>query len=94
MNMPKVTQCEVEECAYNTDSECHAMAITIGDSSTPQCDTFCDATSKGGDPASIANVGACKTSACQYNKQLECMLRSISVGWKDDAPDCLSFRKR
>jgi hypothetical protein len=94
MNMPKVTQCEVEECAYNQDSECHALAITIGDDENPMCDTFCDTGSKGGDPATIAGVGACKVGVCSHNKSLECTMRNITVGWKGGGPDCMSFKKR
>ncbi|WP_406445547.1 hemerythrin domain-containing protein [Streptomyces sp. NBC_00631] len=29
--MPAVTECEVENCAYNRDRACHALAITVGD---------------------------------------------------------------
>ena len=49
MEMPKVRKCEVADCAYNMDSTCHAMAITVGDGMRPRCDTFCQSVMKGGD---------------------------------------------
>jgi hypothetical protein len=94
MDMPKVVQCEVEDCAYNQDSECHALAITIGDIDNPMCDTYCPGTGKGGDPTSLAGVGACKVTICAHNKAFECGMRTITVGWKGNDPDCLSFKKR
>ena len=30
MEMPVVTECAVEDCAYNRDHACHALAITVG----------------------------------------------------------------
>ena len=41
MEMSMVMKCEVNDCAYNMDNCCHAIAITIGDSMHPRCDTFC-----------------------------------------------------
>lgn len=94
MEMPKVTNCDVEDCAYNIDEECHAMAITIGDSLNPKCDTFCQSIMKGGDVSSIAGVGACKVSSCTYNISLECQAAEICVGYKGSDPDCLTFNSK
>ncbi len=39
--MPKVSECSVDSCAYNTQKSCHAIAITVGDpGGDPACDTF------------------------------------------------------
>lgn len=46
MEMSMVMKCEVDACAYNMDTCCHTMAITIGDSMHPGCDTFCLSTKK------------------------------------------------
>jgi hypothetical protein len=92
MDSPKVLQCQVAECAYNMDNTCHALAVTIGDAMKPRCDTFCRCSEKGGDPTSIAVVGACKMASCMYNKSLECSATSISVGFMEKDIDCLTFR--
>jgi hypothetical protein len=94
MEMPNVSECSVEECAYNKDSMCHAMAITIGDSVHPRCDTFCTSVSMGLDTSCMAGVGACKTTACSHNLGLECGASGISVGINHDEIDCLTFEGR
>ncbi len=94
MEMPKVSRCEVLECAYNMDEECHAMAITIGDVVHPKCDTLCMAVNEDLDVNCFAGVGACKTIACSYNQGFECMASEISVGYNSDEVDCMTFRQR
>ncbi len=91
MNMPKVTQCSAEQCAYNTGEICHALAITVGDTTHPMCDTFCPSSMQGGDVSSTAGVGACKTSECLYNVSLECQAPSIQVGCVGEEVDCLTY---
>ncbi len=91
MEMPKVSNCEVSECAYNRKGLCHALAITVGDPAAPHCDTFCGMITKGGDPNSIAGVGACKMTTCKFNDLLECQAPSVSVGYLDDDIDCLTY---
>jgi hypothetical protein len=93
MKMPKVTACDVTRCAYNVDSNCHALAITIGDD-TPRCDTFMRSSSKGGDSKSIAGVGACKVNDCMFNRGLECHATDIRVGNGPDEADCLTYRHK
>ncbi|MCK5639697.1 MAG: hypothetical protein KAJ19_02830 [Gammaproteobacteria bacterium] len=41
MEMPKACECDMAECAYNADRLCHAIAITVSDTSRPKCDTVC-----------------------------------------------------
>ena len=91
MKMPKVSECQVDGCAYNASGMCHAMAITIGDMAHPQCDTFCPESAKGGDESCVAAVGACKTSSCMHNAKLECQASDIQVGYVGSEPDCLTF---
>jgi len=91
MKMSKVVKCEVDNCAYNMDNCCRTMAITIGDSMRPRCDTFCQSTMKGGDTSQMAGVGACKVSACMYNIDLECQSPEVNVGYSGDEPNCLTF---
>lgn len=92
--MVKVKQCDVSECAYNVDNQCHTIAVTIGDDDHPMCDTFCPSQSKGGQKNMIAGVGACKVSSCRHNDSLECRASSISVGRQSEEADCLTFKHR
>jgi hypothetical protein len=94
MEMPKVVRCDVNDCAYNTNNCCHALAITVGDEAHPRCDTFCHSMMKGGDSGAIAGVGACKVYECSYNSGLECNSPEICVGYKGQEADCLTFKSR
>lgn len=98
MLMPQVSSCAVEECAYNTDKICHAMAITIGDGVGTgvhaMCDTFFQTSLFGGAKDQVGGVGACKVPACRFNEDLECMAESVQVGYGQDHADCLTFGKR
>ncbi|WP_214111237.1 DUF1540 domain-containing protein [Acrocarpospora catenulata] len=91
MEMPVINACTVEACAYNTDRNCHAMAITVGDVQHAHCDTFFRAPSKGGDPRNVGQVGACKMSDCQHNSQFECQAPGITVGYVENGADCLTY---
>ena len=94
MEMAKVTKCDVADCAYNMDHKCHTMAITVGDGDNPMCDTFCNASTKGGDTDLMAGVGACKVSGCKHNSKLECTASGITVNYKDQEADCMTFESR
>jgi hypothetical protein len=91
--MPKVLKCQINDCAYNIDDICHAMAISIGDGVRPTCNTFCQylMEAKAGDIDSIAQVGACKQSDCVHNTCLECQANEIIVSHVDDHPECMTF---
>ncbi|MFG2986352.1 DUF1540 domain-containing protein [Streptomyces sp. NPDC048258] len=91
MEMPLVKQCSIEACAYNRDSTCHALAITVGDTVKAHCDTFFSSTAKGGDPSSTGRVGACKVANCRHNVQFECRAPGITVGYQQSEVDCLTF---
>jgi len=94
MEMPIVSECDVTDCSYNRDGMCHAMAITIGDSINPMCDTYCTSSSMGLDTSCLAGVGACKTTSCMHNTGLECSASEICVGFNNDEIDCLTFESR
>lgn len=95
MDMPKVSKCDVQECAYNANSKCHALAITVGDGTHPRCDTFTTASSHGGDKAAVGKVGACKVELCEFNKSLECTARSIQVAHHmGTCADCQTFEPK
>jgi hypothetical protein len=94
MEMSKVQRCDVTQCAYNRQKACHALAILVGDSDDPCCDTFVQSAGKAGDDASQAGVGACKVAVCEYNNNLECSAGQIVVGFRSDHVDCLTFERR
>lgn len=91
MEMPVVQECVVEDCTYNRDNACHALAITVGDARHARCDTFFTASTKGGDPATTGRVGACKVSSCRHNEQFECRAPGITVGYVENEVDCMTF---
>ncbi len=94
MDMPVVNACEVGSCSYNRDRNCHALAITVGDSLHAHCDTFFSTSSKGGDPSAPGHVGACKMADCRHNVDLECQAPGIAVGYRQDQADCLTYAPR
>lgn len=93
MEMPTITECQVDACAYNTSTTCHAMAITVGNTTHPVCDTFIRTSPKGGDPSARGQVGACKMADCQHNVQFECQAPGIAVGYVSNQADCLTYTR-
>jgi hypothetical protein len=94
MEMPVVTECAVDACAYNRDRACHALAITVGDMRHAHCDTYLAAPIRGGDPAATGYVGACKMADCTHNEALECRAPGIAVGSGKNGADCLTYSPR
>lgn len=91
LEMPVVKECMVNDCAYNTNSCCHARAITIGDAVQPGCDTFMKGSRHAKSVNQIAGIGACKTAGCKFNNDLECMAESIQVGMVKNKANCMTF---
>lgn len=94
IEMPLVSECSVAECAYNTDSCCHARAITVGDGVHPGCDTFALLGMHSTAKQRMAGVGACKVAACRHNEDLECMADEIHVGRASSDVTCLTYSHR
>lgn len=94
LDMPLVSQCAVNECAYNIDDQCCARAITVGDGMHPGCDTYFDSSPHTHSNGNKAGVGACKVSGCKYNDDYECGASSINVGYGSDEVECLTFSPR
>lgn len=91
--MPPVNNCDVTECFFNQNLQCHANAIQVGGDDHPQCDTF-TLSQMHGMPASQAQVGACKVSECRFNRDLSCAAPGINVGHHQMHADCLTFTPR
>jgi hypothetical protein len=92
--MAEVRKCDVQNCGYNMNCNCHAKAITVGDSSNPSCDTFMKTEKHTKETARIAGVGACKVSECRFNEDFECSADYVSVGFKEGKVNCLTFEAR
>lgn len=88
--MPNVLYCNVNECAYNAEDSCHAMAITV-DNQEAMCDTFFNHQPKGGIRELKAGVGACKSDGCVHNRLLECTAPGIKVSRHNNKPACDTF---
>ena len=91
MDFAQIIECEVNECAYNVDYQCHTPAITVGGTIDHKCDTFLNSTMKGGFPETHGMVGACKADSCCYNKSFECSAPGIKVGHHGNDIDCLTY---
>lgn len=92
LEMPRVSECTVAGCSYNTDEACHAFAVTIDDHSA--CGTFIPLDVKGGLPRVNSQVGACQRANCVHNQDLECVAESVKMGPSGDTAECLSFQAR
>ena len=93
MMMPRILDCSMADCSYNTDEECHAMAITVGGASH-ECDTFMMSAKKGGVKDMLGRVGACKIEMCKFNESLECSAQEIHVGQHAQHAECSTFQNR
>jgi uncharacterized protein DUF1540 len=95
MQMPKISMCDVNDCSYNLNKQCHALAITVGGPEVCACcDTYLDAAQKGGDAGTIGGVGACKVDSCSFNSSFECSAPGIKVGLIQGHADCTTFNPR
>ncbi|MDP2761664.1 MAG: DUF1540 domain-containing protein [Sideroxyarcus sp.] len=94
LEMPVVSGCMVSDCAYNANSNCHARAITIGDTLKPGCDTFMKGSRHVRQIQQVAGIGACKTVGCKFNEDLECMAEGIKVGMIQSEANCMTFAAR
>ncbi len=91
LDMPIVTECAVNECAYNISNKCHARAITIGDSLHAGCDTFLASAGHTKATQRTAGVGACKSVDCKFNDDFECITDQIRVGHAAGGVNCLTY---
>ncbi len=94
IEMPLVAKCSASTCAYNASSNCHARAITIGDSTHPGCDTFLAGAHHTKQAKLIAGIGACKMEICKFNDDLECVAENIQVGMAGHNANCMTFAAR
>lgn len=91
VEMPQVKGCQVSKCVYNLDNACNARAITIGDGTAPNCDTFYVA-GRHARNRNTAGVGACKVTGCRFNDDYECQADEISVGSVESSAMCRTYQ--
>ena len=91
IEMPTVSRCLATECAYNVKEDCHARAITVGNSLHAGCDTFFPGADHTNAVHRTAGVGACKSQACQFNEDFECMADHVTVAHKGREVNCMTY---
>jgi hypothetical protein len=91
IKLPKITLCEMEECAYNIDKKCRAIAITIG-GPEPECITIEKKLKEGGLDTVNGGVGACKARDCCFNRDLICIAKAIKIEKRDNKGYCKSYQ--
>ncbi|MCL5999325.1 MAG: DUF1540 domain-containing protein [Chloroflexi bacterium] len=87
--MPPVTRCEVNECFYNRDQQCHAPAIDVGNAS-PDCDAYIPQPTHT-HRAETGLVGACHINGCRWNSELMCSASGIVVAHHGKHAECDTF---
>lgn len=92
----KVLKCAMDECAYNVEGMCHAVAMNVGNGYCPRCETFNSASGsgRGEDTGRSAEVGACKVSSCLYNVGMDCQADGIVIDGLGSEPQCMTFQPR
>lgn len=88
--MPKIISCTMEDCCFNSNQNCHALAINVGEA-TPMCDTFKNGSNLCGVPSITGSVGACKLDTCSHNQSLECTAPGIKMSNKGSMAECITF---
>jgi hypothetical protein len=81
------------DCAYNTDTHCHAIGITVA-GNKPSCTTMMASSHKGGIMELEGGVGACKVEKCSFNKSLECTAQKIELMKRGSAAECRMYQPR
>ncbi|MHB1216050.1 MAG: DUF1540 domain-containing protein [Thiobacillus sp.] len=94
IDMPIVSECLASECAYNVDMNCHAKAITVGNSLHAGCDTFFPGSGHTKATSRTAGIGACKSTNCTFNEDLECTTESIRVAPAAQEINCMTYAPR
>lgn len=90
IDMPVVAECLATECGYNVGMNCHARAITVGNSLHAGCDTFLPGSAHTHAPQ-MGGVGACKSAECRYNEDLQCVADTIRVAPKGEEVNCMTY---
>ena len=75
-----VRTCAASACAFNAETSCNALAITVaGSDRTPGCGTFVQLDVRRPVTEGASTVGACHRLECTYNADLACTAEGIEV---------------
>lgn len=94
LNLPRVTSCAFDECAFNLKRHCQARAIVMGRGEECACGTYIAYLPRSTPRPAVTVVGACKISECLYNSDLICTAGEVSVGPGTRKAQCLAFSPR
>ncbi|HXX59549.1 MAG TPA: DUF1540 domain-containing protein [Dehalococcoidales bacterium] len=90
MNMTKVSECLMTDCAFNKAQRCHTWGINIGPHT--ECHTYVHASTRGGFTEVHGGVGACLSTNCKFNDKMECTAKDIMVNVDEEKhSDCKTF---
>lgn len=84
-----VLACNVEQCSWWRNRECHAMNISVGDMH-PTCDRYTTAAVDQQD-SELPQVDNCLVQQCKYNDANGCVAPGITVGHHAEHADCETF---
>lgn len=90
-NLATITNCSATTCSFNTDSDCTAVAVTIGrrNDNRAACTTFIPLNVSGGLGVARNQVGACQMTDCTHNSQLMCSAPTVALN--SATAECSSF---
>ncbi|MDZ7593345.1 MAG: DUF1540 domain-containing protein [Thiobacillus sp.] len=94
IDMPIVAEYLASECTDNVGMDCHAKAITVGNSLHAGCDSFFSGSGHTRAATRTAGIGACKSTNCTFNEDLECMTDSIRVAPAGQEVNCMTYSPR
>ncbi|MDR8019085.1 DUF1540 domain-containing protein [Nesterenkonia aerolata] len=84
-----VRSCAATACAFNNESSCSALAITMaGSEGAAGCGTFVQLDARRPVSAETSTVGACHRLECAYNTDLACTAQGIEV---TDVATCATY---
>lgn len=84
-----VITCLARSCSYNSECECDAPSIQVGDDH-PRCDTFTTAPMPQSDAEPL--VGTCAITDCHFNRSSSCEAAGVTMTMHSQHADCGTYR--
>jgi hypothetical protein len=97
MNMPRIRDCATNNCGFNMNNQCRAMAINVGypdpscKDAKPFCDAYFESEKKGGADVR-SGVDTCQQSNCAFNRESVCTSEGINVAIHGGRAICSTFK--
>lgn len=85
-----VRSCAASACAFNAESSCNALAITMTGTAqdTAGCGTFVQLDARRPVSSGNGTVGACHRLECSFNQDLACTAEGVEV---TDVATCATY---